>query len=326
VGGVPFTATQLRGLSGAQTDLLTMIATVGIATARDEAAIVGGPVVDRWRDDLRLERLRQETALERAGVSDRVLEARYGLNPEYELTVRHLVILSERWRPAEERAQARARAETALARARSGEPFAELAGEVSEEPGARERGGLLQPGREGSWVDEFWEAANRLDVGEISDVVETEYGFHVLKLEARERVPFAEARGRIAGEVASEIDDHGAWTAQVSEWTDVPADSVDDDVIASDEHVRSTLLAEADRRGISLGEADEARVSREWESRLTGWAGVFGFTPGMNDEEIAEQALRALGATDQNARIAREELRNWGDVLLAAYPVRGPGA
>ena len=50
-------------------------------------------------------------------------------------------------------------AEEARQRALAGEDFAALAGEYSEEPGAAERGGLLQPGREGTWVDPFWQAA-----------------------------------------------------------------------------------------------------------------------------------------------------------------------
>src|SRR5690606_13003901 len=62
-----------------------------------------------------------------------------------------------------------------------------------EEPGAARRGGLLQPGREGSWVAPFWLAAVALEPGEVSDVVETEYGYHVLKLESREPLPFSEA-------------------------------------------------------------------------------------------------------------------------------------
>ena len=203
VSDVSFDQTDLLGLSDSQAELLSMITAIGLATARGEVASVGAPVNDRRREDLRVERLRQEVALDRAGVTDRVLEARYAQNPEFELTVRHLVILSERWRSPEQRAEARARAEAALGRARAGEPFPELAGEVSEEPGAEVRSGLLEPGRAGSWVDEFWEGATQLQVGEISDVVESEYGFHVLRLDDREPVPFPEARSRVVAEVAA---------------------------------------------------------------------------------------------------------------------------
>ena len=194
VSNVSFNRTDLLGLSDSQKELLSMITAIGLATARGEVARVGSPVNDRRPEELRVGRLRQEVALDRAGVIDRVLEARYAQNPEFELTVRHFVILSELWRSPEQKAGARARAEGALDRARAGERFPELAGEVSEEPGAEIRGGFLEPGHAGSWVDEFWEGATRLRVGEISDVVESEYGFHVLRLDHREPVPFPEAR------------------------------------------------------------------------------------------------------------------------------------
>ncbi|MFW5947326.1 MAG: peptidylprolyl isomerase, partial [Gemmatimonadota bacterium] len=70
-----------------------------------------------------------------------------------------------------------------------------------DEPRAAERGGLLEPGREGSWVPEFWAAAASLEEGEISPVVETEFGFHVIRLEERRAVPFDEARDRFLEQV-----------------------------------------------------------------------------------------------------------------------------
>src|SRR5690606_1075757 len=103
------------------------------------------------------------------------------------------------------RAEARRKAERALERIRAGEPFPEVAAEVSEEPGAEGRQGLLQPGREGSWVSEFWNAARALDPGEVSPVTETQYGFHVLRLEERREIPFEEARNDVTLEVAEMI-------------------------------------------------------------------------------------------------------------------------
>lgn len=51
-------------------------------------------------------------------------------------------------------------------------------------------------------MDEFWNAALALEVGEVSPVVETQYGFHVLRLEDRVSIPFEEARGTVALDVA----------------------------------------------------------------------------------------------------------------------------
>jgi hypothetical protein len=159
--------------------------------------------VARREQEALLQQLEKEMTVRFAGVEEAALEARYQTNPETELTVRHLVVLAEEWASDEKVAEARGKAEEALERIRAGEPFERVAAEVSEEPGAAERGGLLQPGREGTWVDEFWSAADALQVGEVSPVIRTPYGFHVLKLEARDPIPFAEARNRVVAEVAA---------------------------------------------------------------------------------------------------------------------------
>ena len=88
-----------------------------------------------------------------------------------------------------------------------------------------------------------------------------------------------------------------------------------------DERVRELLIAEADRRNLSVSDSDEARIIRAWELRMAGWAAALGFEPEMTPDEIGDQSLIALGSTDQNARIARDELLESRDALLAAYPI-----
>ncbi len=78
------------------------------------------------------------------------------------------------------RDQAAALAQEVLRRARAGEDLARLAVEFSDEPGAGGRGGSLGRFGKGSMVPAFEEAAFKLKVGEVSDVVETPFGFHVI--------------------------------------------------------------------------------------------------------------------------------------------------
>jgi peptidyl-prolyl cis-trans isomerase SurA len=94
---------------------------------------------------------------------------------------------------AESKAAARAKAESLLERIRAGEDFAELARRNSEDPGSAQLGGDLGWFRRGRMVKSFEDAAFALMDDEVSGVVESEFGFHIIKVE---RSRAGERRGR----------------------------------------------------------------------------------------------------------------------------------
>jgi len=81
--------------------------------------------------------------------------------------------------------QARQQANELLEKIRQGADFAELAREHSDDPGSAEKGGDLGWFGRRQMVKEFADAAFALQPGEVSDVVESPFGFHIIKAEDR---------------------------------------------------------------------------------------------------------------------------------------------
>ncbi len=92
-------------------------------------------------------------------------------------------------------------AKAAIARANKGEDFSKLASELSEEPGAKQRGGDLGFFTKEQMVPEFATAAFSQQVGTISQTpIKTKYGYHIIKVtdkKAAGTIPFAEAKQNI---------------------------------------------------------------------------------------------------------------------------------
>lgn len=93
-----------------------------------------------------------------------------------------------------------------LARARSGEDFAKLAKEFSEDPGSKDRGGEYVFGR-GQMDPDFESAAFGLEPNQISDVVTTRFGYHIIKLFEKKparKLTLAEVSARLKDSLRNE--------------------------------------------------------------------------------------------------------------------------
>ncbi len=83
-------------------------------------------------------------------------------------------------------AEKKATAEQLLSRAKAGEDFAKLADEFSQDPGTKGKGGLYEGVTKGKMVPEFEAAALALEPGGIApNLVETSFGYHIIKLEKK---------------------------------------------------------------------------------------------------------------------------------------------
>lgn len=98
---------------------------------------------------------------------------------------RHIFFRTNEKAPAEEIKRTMTTALMVLAEARSGKDFIELAKAYSEDPAARKDGGALGPFKKGEMLPEMEQAIMALKPGEVSELVYTSAGFHIIKLEER---------------------------------------------------------------------------------------------------------------------------------------------
>jgi peptidyl-prolyl cis-trans isomerase D len=130
-------------------------------------------------------------------------QSEYG-TPE-ERRAAHILITVKPAAPQAEQDAAKAKAEQLLDQARKNPAkFDELAKKYSQDPGSAANGGDLGYFGRGSMVKPFEDAAFALKVGEISDLVKTDFGYHIIKLVAIKPsriLPFDEAREGIANKL-----------------------------------------------------------------------------------------------------------------------------
>ncbi len=96
---------------------------------------------------------------------------------------------------------AQARIEDLARQLEEGADFVVLATEQSDDAAAAAQGGSLGCGGRGRFVPEFEEAAFQLPVGEVSDPVQTDFGFHLILVEDRRPLAFEEVRGQVEQEL-----------------------------------------------------------------------------------------------------------------------------
>jgi parvulin-like peptidyl-prolyl isomerase len=118
-------------------------------------------------------------------------------------TVSHILFLFPPYPSEQDEQRLRAKAESVLQQVRNGGDFKALARQYSDGPSA-ETGGLLGTFKPGELLPGFEEAAAQLQPGQISDVVRTRVGFHIIRLEARQSAsmrPFEDVQEELKSDI-----------------------------------------------------------------------------------------------------------------------------
>ena len=157
------------------------------------------------RRDMSIARLIEAEIAPRVAVKPTQVEDFYKSNPDKFLQpdrvrASHILIATAENADAATKAQAKAKAEQILKDLKAGKDFAALARQHSQDPGSAVNGGDLGFFQQGQMVGPFNDAAFSLKPGATSDLVETQFGYHIIRVAEKQparTVPLEEVRPRI---------------------------------------------------------------------------------------------------------------------------------
>lgn len=107
------------------------------------------------------------------------------IGPDGLIQVAHILIRLNQQATPEEMAVAKLRADSVYKALKGGADFAELAKKVSQDPGSAQQGGMLPFVQRGQLVKEFEDAAYALQPDQMSEIVQTPFGYHIIKMKER---------------------------------------------------------------------------------------------------------------------------------------------
>jgi parvulin-like peptidyl-prolyl isomerase len=165
-----------------------------------------------WRNTLLVNQFREDVIWKDIKVDEAKLEEWYDENVGERVTVDHILIRVEPAAPqapggaaptaGAEKQAARREADSLLAALEDGADFAVAAREHSDDPSSAPVGGRMQPFGRGAMVATFEQAAFETPVGEFAPVVESQFGYHILRVVERGKPPLEELREQIESQLA----------------------------------------------------------------------------------------------------------------------------
>ena len=173
-------------------------------------------------------------------IADHDLEAFYTEHKAARFTTpervqaRHILFSSDPNDSAEDKAEVRKEASALLEKVRAGEDFATLATDHSADTASAANGGDLGFFSRGRMVKPFEDEAFRLGVGEVSDLVETQFGYHIIKVEAKEPEtvrPLEEVKEEIRNTLTDKLAGERAQTAAQEDSDKIQAGALLSDVV-----------------------------------------------------------------------------------------------
>ena len=195
-------------------------------------------------------------------VTDAELQAYYDAHKQqYEVKeqvkARHILISVPQGSDAKTDAAAKAKAEEALKQVKAGGNFAELAAKYSDDPGSKGSGGELGVFTRGKMVPPFEKAAFALEAGQTSDLVKTDFGYHIINVEQHDK-PHMKSLAEVKSEIVPVLEQQK--------------------VGAAEQNFANQLVAEAKKNGL-----DKTAAAHGLHPVTTDFVARDGVVPGVAD-------------------------------------------
>ena len=130
----------------------------------------------------------QEMETEAKKIYDETVER---IGPDGLIKAAHILVRADQQAPQEEWDKAKVRIDSIYQALKDGADFADLAKRLSQDPGSARQGGELPFAQHGQFVKEFEDAAFKLQPGEMSEVVKSAFGYHIILMKERKMLePF----------------------------------------------------------------------------------------------------------------------------------------
>ena len=126
---------------------------------------------------------RDQVKLEDQEIDDYYEDYQDKFKQEKQVKARHILFSVPSNATADQEEKVKEKALSVLEKARGGQDFSQLAKEYSEDTSTKDEGGDLGYFSKGQMIESFEEAAFKMEKGQISDLVKTTYGYHIIKVE-----------------------------------------------------------------------------------------------------------------------------------------------
>ena len=169
--------------------------------------------LDMLQDDFLASQYLLAEIIEKINVTEDEMKLYYKMHgdefrtPEM-VRVRHILVIFDKSGSEDLKKKTKEKAEAILKRVKAGEDFVKLASEYSDDAASKSKGGDMGFFPKGKMIPDFEKAAFSLRPGEVSDVVETQIGFHIIKSEEKKKSvlePYESIKDKVRDKVFAEF-------------------------------------------------------------------------------------------------------------------------